>query len=397
MPRPTTKKLRRFRWSTGRRGKNRVVLYPCPRSGTLTLEWYEGQGDQWKRRYRSLEHTDLERGKKEAEDQAEKLRHSVEIRASKIWTLGALFEIYEREVVPSKGPSARSHNRRTFPLFLRLWGKERVAASLSIREWNGFITARRSGALAPGGRGKPVRNQIIRQDLSLLMAVMNWATVATDSERGYLLERNPLKGFPMPVEENPSRPMLKEGDYDELVEPASKIDPRLALALILHNETGHRLNSVRQVKWSEIDFEDATIFWRAESEKMKREHRTPLLPPAVSALKAERQRQLQAGRSLTEVRTGFVFYSPRRPNTVLNRGVLYKLWGRLREVMPEALPARLAFHAFRRKLASDMSEEPSAIVAAAGGWLNPDVAVRVYQRPSVKQIRSAMERVRATG
>ena len=394
MPRTTTKQGR-FRWATGHRGQNRVVLYASPRTGMLTLEWYGKDSEgQWTRCFRSLGHTDRERGKREAEDRAEQLRRKGGIRTGDIVTLGALFELYEREVVPTKGTSAQEHNRRSLPLFLRLWGAQREVASLSIREWRAYIGARRSGKLAPGGSGKPVRNRIIEQDLSLLMAILNWATVATDSERGYLLERNPCAGFEKPAELNPARPMLKDGHYEELLELARTIDPRLALSLLLCDSTGHRLNSVRQLRWSDIDFEQKEVYWRSDSEKMKREHKTPLFAPAVAALKAEQQRQLLQGQSLADVRTGYVFPSARRSGLPCDRGVFYKLWYELRKLRPDALPARLAFHALRRKMASDLSDAPSAIVAAAGGWLHPDVAVRVYQRPTVKQIRDAVERIR---
>ena len=97
---------------------------------------------------------DRERGKLEAEDRAEQLRRKGGIRTGDIVTLGALFELYEREVVPTKGTSAQEHNRRALPLFLRLWGAQREVASLSIREWRAYIGARRSGKLAPGRQWK---------------------------------------------------------------------------------------------------------------------------------------------------------------------------------------------------------------------------------------------------
>ena len=51
-------------------------------------------------------------------------------------------------------------------------------------------------------------------------------------------------------------------------------------------------------------FEQKEVYWRPDSEKMKREHKTPLFAPAMAALKAEQQRQLLQGQSLADVRTG---------------------------------------------------------------------------------------------
>ena len=277
---------------------------------------------------------------------------------------------------------------------MRFWGRERDAASLDIRDWNAYIAARRSGKLAPGGSGKPVRDRIIEQDLTLLMTVCNWATIANEGAGGYLLDRNPCKGFKRPRELNVARPMMAPGQYEALLEASRRIDPRLELALVLCNETGHRLNSVRQVEWRDINLEAATIFWRADSDKMKREHETSLEAPAVAALKAERQRQHKMGRSLADLRTGYVFPATLRQGRPLERRVFYKLWKSLRAQYSGALPSRLGFHALRRKFASDWSDAPTALVAAAGGWIHPEVVVRIYQRPTVEQIRAGFARVR---
>jgi integrase len=42
---------------------------------------------------------------------------------------------------------------------------------------------------------------------------------------------------------------------------------RFGVALVLANETGHRIGAVRRLRWSDIDFENVLITWRAESEK----------------------------------------------------------------------------------------------------------------------------------
>ena len=393
MPRTTTKKGK-GRWAFGQKGKNRVWLYFSKRSGSLTLEWTESDGFRWSRRYRSLGHDDVERGREEAEDFAHKLRKGGGLRTGGIVTLGTLFDIYEREKLPSKGHSAVSHNKRAFKLFLRQWGEKRDVSTLSIREWDSYVKARRSGMLAPGGQGKPVRNRVIEQDLSLLMAVLNWATLAGDGEGGFLLERNPCKGFRKPREDNPSRPMFEEGCFDELAAPARVIDPRLALALILCNDTGHRLNSVRQIRWVDIDFEEKMIHWRADSDKMKREHKTPISCRTVAALIEERERQVRAGTAESHEGTGFVFPSPRTSNAPVDRSVFYRLWRRLRIAVPNAIPSGLGYHALRRKMASDLVLAPGAVVAAVGGWLDPKVAVSAYQRPSPQQMRDAIAQYR---
>jgi hypothetical protein len=64
--------------------------------------------------------------------------------------------------------------------------------------------------------------------------------------------------------------------------------------------------------------------------------------------------------------------------------MFYKRWKKLRKKYTGTLPPRFAFHALRRKFASDWSDAPTALVAAAGCWKNPEVVVKIYQRPSVE-------------
>jgi hypothetical protein len=73
--------------------------------------------------------------------------------------------------------------------------------------------------------------------------------------------------------------------------------------------------------------------------------------------------------------------------------MFYKLWKKLLKKYTGTVSPRLAFHTLRRKFASDWSDVPTALVAAAGGWLNPEVVVKLYQRPSVEQVRARFEQV----
>lgn len=98
--------------------------------------------------------------------------------------------------------------------------------------------------------------------------------------------------------------------------------------------------------------------------------------------------------SLADVRIGYVFPAVQRPGRPLERRVFYKRWKTLREKYDGTLPPRLGFHALRRKFASEWSDAPTALVAAAGGWVNADVVVKVYQRPAVEQVRARFAQVR---
>lgn len=57
--------------------------------------------------------------------------------------------------------------------------------------------------------GGAVRNRIIAYNLRLLLAVLNWATVARESGI-VLLGLNPPKGLPLPVEMSPRQPLATQ-------------------------------------------------------------------------------------------------------------------------------------------------------------------------------------------
>ena len=52
------------------------------------------------------------------------------------------------------------------------------------------------------------------------------------------------------------------------------------------------------------------------------------------------------------------------------------------------------FHAFRRKLPSELVTEQLAVVKALGGWSQPHVVVARYQRVSVDVQREVLARPR---
>ena len=59
-----------------------------------------------------------------------------------------------------------------------------LAATLSQRDWDRFIRARRAGGVGPSG--KPVSDRTVEYDLRLVIAIFTWAGKSRD-ERGRLL------------------------------------------------------------------------------------------------------------------------------------------------------------------------------------------------------------------
>lgn len=59
-------------------------------------------------------------------------------------TLRVLFDIYLREVTPTKASATQQHDRTATQLFLRAFGADRKPHTLGLRDWQGFINRRRS-------------------------------------------------------------------------------------------------------------------------------------------------------------------------------------------------------------------------------------------------------------
>ena len=157
--------------------------------------------------------------------------------------------------------------------------------TLSQRDWDRFIQARRAGRA--GRSGQPVGNRTIAWDLTFLMTVLNWAARSRDEDGNLLLDSNPLKGLRKPREKNPNRVVLTEDEYRALLGVSRQVGWRFHVALVLVHETGHRIGAIRKLTWSDIDFEGKTIRWRAEHEKTGYEHITPLTAEALAWKKRE--------------------------------------------------------------------------------------------------------------
>ena len=249
-------------YSAGVKGKNRVRAFEA-RSGLLFVEYRERDDDtgKVKRRRHSLGHRDRKRAVRQTKIIAARMAVEPVVETGEI-TLGSLFDIYEAEVTPRKGKATQDHDRRAARIFLKLWGRDRRAVTLNLRDWEQFIDLRKQGKLGTGVSGRPVGDRQIEYDLKWLLAVFHWATRAGVDGKP-LLERNPLVGYPLPKERNPVRPVMTDDQYRALLSVAGRINWRLELALILANETGHRIGAIRHLRWSDIDLEFGRIQWRA--------------------------------------------------------------------------------------------------------------------------------------
>ncbi len=383
-----TKRSRRA-YSAGEWGRNRVRVFADPKTGMYQIEWRESG----RRLSRSLRHRDWRRAKRQADEFAAGFVPP-EVNGSRNaepepLTLGALFEIYGEEVTPTKGEHTRKHDRITMEMFLRFFGRDRDPATLSQRDWDRFIRARRAGRVGPSGR--PVSDRTVEYDLKLLIAIFNWAAKSRDERGRLLLDRNPLRGLRTPKEKNPRRVVLAEDEYQALLKVSRKVDWRFHVALVLAHETGHRIGAIRKLRWTDIDLDAGMIRWRAEYEKTGYEHTTPVTAEALAALAEAREMKVGGGDAP-------VLPAPGNPSACLGSSRARSWWAKAQRLAGLEPKRGRGWHSLRRKFATDLMDQPLKVLCELGGWKTAKTVLRCYQRADEGQLRKALDaRRRAHG
>ena len=377
-------KRRRRGYSAGEWGRNRVRVYPDPRTGVIQIEWRE----HGRRTTRSLGHRDWERAKMQADEVAAagpirpRRRRKARVMPKPL-TLQTLFDIYGEEVVSTKAETTRDRDAGCMRMLLGFFGGHRDPATLSQRDWDRFIRERRAGRV--GHAGKPVSNSTIATNLTLLITVLNWAARSRDEHGRLLLQSNPLKGLKKPVEKNPRRVVVTEPEYKALLGVSLEVDWRFHVALVLAHETGHRIGAIRQLRWSDIDFEGRAIRWRAEHEKSGYGHLTPATAEAIAALEEARRRYRGIGDALVLPHT-------KDPSKCTTNGMVAGWWRKAEKLAGLEPKRRRGWHSLRRKFASDMMDQPLKVLCELGGWKDAKTVLRCYQRADDDRLRKALDR-----
>ncbi|HET7583500.1 MAG TPA: site-specific integrase [Gemmatimonadaceae bacterium] len=374
-------------YSTGEWGVNRVRAFEFGSKG-IFIEFRERVSGTAKfRRVRiALGHRDREVAKAKAEDVAAAFRRQERPCGAELM-LKTLFDMYEAEVSPHKGESKRRHDKRCAEMFLRYFGAELKPQALSRREWDRFIGDRRRGVVAPAKvkKRRRVGNRVIAYDLKWLLSVLNWATLAGDGSGGVLLDRNPLKGLTLPRVENPKRAVLTDEQYLALRKVALGVSPQFDLLLVLAHETGHRIGAIRQLRWSDVDLEQGTMHWCADSDKIGLEHTTLMTDEVKVALKDERSQRPAIG-------DAWVFPSPMDRKKSVSRHLARDWWERGAKQAKLPKGQRMGWHSLRRQWATEMKDTPLKDLCYMGGWKSATTVLTCYQLPDPETQRAAMAR-----
>ena len=264
-----TKPIRRS-YGAGEWGRNRVRVFPDPKTGLFQIEWR----DNGRRLTRSLKHRDWRRAKRQADEFAAGYlgpeMHGKAEAESEPLTLETLFDIYGEEVTPTKVERVRHRDRTATRMFLDFLGRDRIPETLSQRDWDRFIRERRSGRVGPSG--KPVANRMIERDLKFLLAVLNWA-VEVEGRAGSSSSSssNPLRGPEDAHGEEPDPGAAHRAEeYEALLEVSLEMDWRFHVWL-WSSRTRRDTASVPSGSFDgrTLTLKVAVIRWRGEHEKTR--------------------------------------------------------------------------------------------------------------------------------
>ncbi len=171
--------------------------------------------------------------------------------------------------------------------------------------------------------------------------------------------------------------------YLRLLAVADQVHPLLKLALIVAEGTGRRISAWCNLRWDDVDFQNGTIRWRAETDKTGFEQIVPMTDPVKDALAATRRAQGAIGKMP-------VFRAPKDPTKPCNRH-LFDDWLRRAYRLAKIVPQRRGmWHSIRRKWATGRKGYPVKDVAAAGGWKTEEVLVTSYQQADAETINNVV-------
>ena len=204
------------------------------------------------------------------------------------------------------------------------------------------------------------------------MAVLNWATRASDDRGGFLLDKNPLKGLKMPKNESPARARLTEPEYRLVRVAAAGVGSWAELFVVLAHDTGHRAKSIRQLKWSDVDLSGKRIHWRAATDKIGNDHWTPATDEVVALLSREQK-------SRREIGDAYIFPARRGDRSQPMSGdAVFNVWKRLAVAAGLPKGERYGWHSLRRKFASDLRGTNLKDLKDLGGWKSIHTLLTCY-------------------
>lgn len=293
-------------------------------------------------------------------------------------TLGALADAYAERGFFGRSPRYQKEQSRRVRRVAAFVGEGRAVASLRPSDVKQYGAQRQR---------QGVRQRTARGDLVAVKIACSWAV-----GEGLLCD-SPFARIKLDrMQQEPRRPWVSVERYEALKAVAGQLPPGFGVLLDLAWGTGHRIGAILALRWDDVSFDltgDAphgSIRWRAESDKMRREHTLPMNSLVKGALDGWREQRPGIGGA-------WIFPAPKDGHQPLNRGVAGHWLTRAEKLAQLAHMPAGGFHAFRRGWASARKHLPLKDVAAAGGWCDEATMMKCYTRADAATTRDVIEHI----
>jgi len=327
-------------------------------------------------------------------------------------TTDRIFRLYRLHQTPAKSPQMQKEDKRQIDLWTRFLGADFDLSKLSRREHDSFIRLRRSGEIDARGHvvakaddRRPVANRVVGKDVTFLRTICRWACDFREGGR-LLLERDPTRGYELPTEKNPARPVAADDRVDAIRKVYRSITMRISRGskqetvesylpeiFEIAVGTGRRISAVLQLQQEDLHLErtvqepEGAIVWPADTDKMGKEWRCPVSAAVRRALEAALKKRQRLG----HVGPGYLFPSPEDPQKPVSK-YLASVWLRRAEKAAKLEPQKGGlWHPYRRLWASARKGLPDVDVMQAGGWSSADALKRAYQHPDSRTMLRVVE------
>lgn len=382
---------------------HRIRIFEDPNSGILYAEMRDPARPGHYRAV-SLRHRDRDRAKRWQKEQVAAWLRGEQTAPDQIPTASHVFALYLKNQTPTKVLSEQDADERRSEMWVRVLTPSKDLSKLSLREWQWFIDMRRSGAI--DSRGEPVgadkreavRDGTVASDLVFLRSVLNWATKWREDDR-YLMQENPARGYSIPNERNPRRPIAMQDRFEKIRGVADQVTAKVLVRgklreipsylpeiLDIANGTGRRIASILALRYQDLRLSEGgphgAICWPAATDKMKKEWTVPISREVRKAIDRTVAKRPGIG-------AAFLFPAPNHPSESVGIEVASAWLIKAEKLAKIEKQSGSLWHAYRRKWATERKHLPAPDVAAAGGWSDLNTLTQVYQQPDM----ATMERV----
>lgn len=332
-------------------------------------------------------------------------------------TLERLIDEYWGSVALEKNdPATRATKTSAGRILLGFFGRTKLVTDFTHEDFGRFEQARYRGGVryldyvtTPTGRQRevvketdPVGKRAVQSDLILLRTMFNWARRNLKRNGVSELPENPIEGYELPEEKNPTRRVMPHERFEAIREAGKRLatspeqpeDARLRMsmfymAFVMTEFLGRRIGTVRQLtrgcfRFNEDrGFEGARVRFAGETNKNGEADGVPI-PAWFAGMVHEYCRTMPLPPS------GCLFWT-HGTDRPLTTDLLEDLFDQAQRAAGLEPVPYMKWHSLRRKWATERKGLPISDVMVVGGWKDIKTFLACYQHADEETMLGVLE------